>query len=298
MAQLVSSKDLDKKKWNELVQSDCNATIFNHSYYIDSLAENWCLYCDEELSYGIIVPFKRIINQKIVYTPFFFRYSDLVGDKSKFSEDDFILCLKENFESGSLSLSFEVKWVNSISRDFQLIKENKTKSLAKRQLKKISQYNLKVEEDNSKHEALFQLIFNQLSEKIRLYRKKSNRIKFLKLIEELKVNNNLITLIVYQDQKMVGGVFAMASHSRLIYLKGASVPELKEEGLMYLLINELIQKSIKEKLLFDFGGSSVENVRFFNTRFNGIDQSYYVYTWENNPTWFKLIKNARKWIKK
>jgi hypothetical protein len=298
VAELINRKDVNLNKWNALVQSDVHATIFNYSHYIDSLAENWYLYTDEVYSFGIIIPSKTKLNQKIVYTPFFYRYSDLVGNAANFDEKEFIYCIKSNFDSTNLSLSFQLNEIEGKKRTFQIIENEKLKSLAKRQLKKISNYSIELAINNEIFPQVTTLIFDELSQKIPLYQQSENKALFLRLIKDLKDNNQLVVLSAHVNGKLVGGVIGMNDSKRLTYLKGACTSELKDEGLMYLLINKLISHSQEHQLLFDFGGSSNENVRFFNTRFNGIDQSYYVYCWENGPFWFKTLKNLKKWIKK
>lgn len=297
MAELIHHKNIDRKKWDCLVQSDDNATIFNYSHYIDSLAEDWDLYTDADYSFGIIVPFKKILKQRIAYTPFFYRYADLVGDASNFDQSHFIKCLHSNFQAGNLNLSFELDSIHT-TRNFQIIKGFKKKSLAKRQMKKANELNIKLKFEKDNNIELVNLIFMELSNKMNIYKSKKYKENFLKLTNQLASHQQLIILKAFDKPKLIGGLIGIKDQKRLIYLKGACLPQYKNKGLMYLMMNELIQHSESDNSIFDFGGSSDENVRFFNTRFNGIDQSYYVYKWENSPLWFKTIKQAKEWIKK
>jgi hypothetical protein len=295
VAKLINHRNIDINTWDQLVLSDHRATIFNYSYYINALAEDWDLYTDENYSYGIIVPFKKILNQRIAYTPFFYRYSDLVGNSSKFEKQDFIACLNKNYDSGNLNLSFPI---HQDTRVFQVVNQLEPKSLAKRQIKKASKLQLDLSLNSSNNLDLINLIFEQLSQKIELYRSVKYKERFLRLTNELNLHSQLIVLSVFDKDKLIGGLIGMKNTNRMIYLKGTCLPFFKKQGLMYLMMNKFIQYAESENLDFDFGGSSDENVRFFNTRFNGIDQSYYVYNWENNPQWFKILKQVKEWKKK
>jgi len=41
MAQLTHCNSLDRKKWDDLVDSDPNSLIFNKSFYLDQVCKDW-----------------------------------------------------------------------------------------------------------------------------------------------------------------------------------------------------------------------------------------------------------------
>jgi hypothetical protein len=64
-------------------------------------------------------------------------------------------------------------------------------------------------------------------------------------------------------------------------------------------MQQAIERTLKEAKPFDFGGSEVDGVRRFNQNLGGIDQHYYIYTWNFAPAWFKLAKRMfQLWKKK
>lgn len=298
MAHLVHHTAINKEKWNSLVASDARASIFNYSYYLDALGNDWYVYTNDAFEYGIALPYKKKLGIKTLVTPLFCRYADLIGDRTTFNEAAFIAAIQTEFQCAHFNLSWKIGSLDTSERIYQTIDEFKLKTLAKRKIKQINEIPIQLEISTKDNEALSSLIFKLLSDKIALYNHKSNIIAFNQLTKNLSAVNKLITCCAYHEGQLVGGMFAMRDKTTTIYLKGASTEKLKSEGLMYLMMQKLIDYSNKEQLNFDFGGSSDEKVRFFNTRFNGIDQSYYVYQWENAPFWFTLLKKIKTWMKK
>ena len=71
---VVSRKDLDDSKWNSLVLSTKGGSIFSHTSYLDSVAENWCVLVNESYSSGMALPYTIRVGVKNLYTPNFSRY--------------------------------------------------------------------------------------------------------------------------------------------------------------------------------------------------------------------------------
>jgi hypothetical protein len=176
------------------------------------------------------------------------------------------------------------------------VKEDfKLKTLAKRMLKKGQKLGIKVQEvpvENAIPIASF--IIKQLSKKLHFYSTKDAK-KLLTLVSHSAKYQHLKILGIYGDKgELQGAVFGLINEDRLIYLKGACIPQIKQEGGMYLLVHTLIRYAHDRELIFDFGGSSVEEVRYFNTRFSGEDQYYSEIHWNKSPIWFKLLQKLRR----
>jgi hypothetical protein len=102
------------------------------------------------------------------------------------------------------------------------------------------------------------------------------------------------TISVYANGNFVGGGFFLKDKKRITYLKSACTEEAKKNGAMYGLVNFGLSKFKEDYDTFDFGGSDVESVANFYKKFGSSDRTYYNYTIDNLPSWFKTLKRLKK----
>lgn len=297
MGNIVHSSKIDKRKWNQLVDDTENATIFSKSFYWESTADDWYAYLDPNYTYAIAFGVTQKLGIKSIYPPFYHRYTEILGEKNEVDLNHFEEAIKKHFSYGTLQTRED--FLKSTTKEeyiFQVIPSgNKIlKTQAKRMLKKASNYKLS---ENVAQKELSTLILSVMKEKLDFYNTRTAQ-RLSQLVERVEKEGDLISLGLYEKEKLVGGLFGLSYKNRLIYLKGACLSEVTKNGGMYLLMNELIEIASKNNQLFDFGGSRVEGVRYFNTRFNSEDKKYFSYTWNRAPYWFKIIQRIRKWVKK
>jgi len=299
MGKWIHQSKINRKDWDTLVKKSKFPSVFSFAYYIDATAEDWCAYIDDGFNYAIPVAFIKKLGIETVYPPFFHRAMGPVGSIDKIDWEDFQKELLSRFPRGSYH--FEDDYLTIEDKEklvYQtLTKRNfKLKEIAKRNLKKFekSDFQLKVNVDG---EDLTSLIVSHLSEKLDLYNS-SNSNSIFKLVKQAEMEGSLVTVGIKKGGALVGGLLAIHSEQTILYLKGACSEEAMNQGGMYAAMNQLIESTFEKNYSFDFGGSRIEGVRFFNTRFSGSDEVYYKYTWENGPIWFKTLQHLRKWIKK
>ena len=291
---------IDKSRWDKLVDSDQKALVFNKSYYLDAVCDNWYLYHDDLYSCGIVICSTTKLGISSVFPPFFHRSCDLVGDLSIFKVEDFESILLSNFKYGIFQTSHLFPFKKTQQKKdlvFQEISEDIVLSnQAKRKIKNVEKL-YKVElKYNIKSEDLIALIFEVLPAKVNFFKTKSSH-SIKKLIQQAGLIGDLYSIGGFIDGNLVGGLFVLKYKGRMIYLKGACKDEFLNEGMMYYLMNALIVKAKKENLVFDFGGSNIEGVKYFNTKFGGKDISYNMYQWNNSPFWFKALMGLKNIIK-
>lgn len=299
MGKWLHKSEINRKDWDILVQKSKSPSIFSLSYYIDATAEDWCAYTDDGFNYAIPVAFTKKLGVKSVYPPFFHRAMGPIGSVDKINWDDFQSELLSKFPRGTyhfendfLSLKGKEKLVYQTlnKQDFKL------KDIAKRNLKKFEKSDFKLTHDVD-WEDLTAIILKHLSEKLDFYNtEESNSI--YNLLKQAEKEGSLITVGIKKAGMLVGGLLALQSEQTILYLKGACSDDAMKKGAMYAAMNKLINSALEKNYSFDFGGSRIEGVRFFNTRFSGTDEVYYKYSWENGPIWFKSLQQLRKWTKK
>lgn len=295
----IQRKDIDLIKWDALVRSDSENSVFSLSSYLDTVSENWCVLTDEKYSNGIALPFSNKLGIKTCYTPIFVRLLDWCGER-KIEDQTLISLLKKEFVAGQLSSSMLLADEKKEDYIYQTIEKNQIVELnsqAKRMLAKFKKSAMACEFITSTDE-VFRHIYSELPQKVSSLNDQSLG-SLEKLVAVLQAENSLKVLVVKEKEIVVGGIFLVEFNGSLLYLKGAFTAESKKEGAMYAIMEKAITYSGKKGLNFDFGGSRVEGVRRFNVNLGGKDCVYYSYNWDNAPFWFKWLKKAKQaWKRK
>lgn len=289
---LVERAEINVEKWDALVATDSAASFFSFSWYLDAVAENWCVLVNDDYSNGLALPFSKRLGVEILYVPIFGRYSHLFGSL----EDDDLVKIKKRFSVREFATSThlfndEANRVHQVIKDFD---SRKLSSQAKRSLKKATNSGIEVTA-NKKFDSIFVAIEQELEGKFSGI--DSERLSLLKQLFESAQNNGVLSVFEVSDGNETGGIVCLQNQTQILYLKGACPENLKRNGGMYLALNAAIESAQKSNLMFDFGGSNVEGVHRFNTNLGGIDQSYYFHEANEAPFWFqwaRKIKNRGK----
>jgi hypothetical protein len=292
---IIEREHINTTKWNALVTAQLRHSIFSHSYYLDEVAENWCIITDTDYSCGIAIPYTIRLGVKCFTTPIFVRYLEWFGNQDNWG---LAANLIENFFSGG-SLQVHKNLTNyQQERYFQIVEgDRKLSSQAKRMLAKAKDYKIEVAKE-SDNLSILEIIKSELPAKISTLNGKN--IEILKqLVLNLDQKNFVKSFVIKSESKIVAGVILIEFNGVLLYLKGASFSDFKKNGAMYALMDFAIAYAQQNNLIFDFGGSSAEGVRRFNLNLGGIDIQYGVYQSEKTPIWFKGLKRIKNlWIKK
>jgi hypothetical protein len=285
------------EKWDALVRSKPDAAVFSLSTYLDAVAENWCIYVDDNYTKGIAVPFTIRLGVKICYTPKFITYLEWFGThKSDFSE--VITSLKTHFSQGFFSAFIAP---DSNYSDFfvcQVIPLDSVvvyNSQANRMFSKFEKSHLKVtflQEENT----ILEIIRQELPAKVASL--DTTALDSLAvLLSALKKEGLLKTLAITENGEVVGGLFLVDFNESVLYLKGAFTKESKKNGAMYGAMKFFIEATRSEQKIVDFGGSRVEGVKRFNTNLGGADRIYSYYEWNHAPFWFNWLKWLKNLVK-
>lgn len=279
------------KEWDAFVAQN-NGSVFSTSTYLSSCSENWVILYSDNKTGGMACPYTIRAGEKILYTPFFLRYLEWIGEP--ISSDSLITTLKNEFQVCDLQLMQEIE--PFVTGKFQFLPQGNAQlnQQAKRSLKKSANYTV-IEKLNS--DSLINLINNELGKKIKTIN--SNTLPILERLIQNFEGSGLIQLNLEEEGKWLGGLWLIEDKNTILYLKGTVSDEAKQKGGMYLLIQTAIELAQTRKKDFDFGGSTIENVRRFNLHFGAKDIVYSHIQWNYAPIWWKTLRFLKnKWNKK
>lgn len=294
---IIERANIDTNKWDRLVKSTPDSTVFSLSWYMDATAENWCIVTNDTYSVGMALPYTRRAGVEILYTPIFVRFVEWLGNDSVSSET--IDLIRNRFKVIQFTCKQPVLGRNAQEYVYQKLDNGEERILgsqAKRSLKKAEKAGLSIE-INTAPDGILNVIKEELSDKYSGINNESLKSLGI-LFERAREEKDVISFYVVNSE-VEGGVVCIKSKASLLYLKGTVNETAKKAGGMYLAIHAAMEYAKENNLHFDFGGSRIEGVMRFNHNLGGKDTVYYAYTINNGPLWFKLARRIRnKWIKK
>lgn len=307
MFQFITSDKLDARKWDKMLKNLHANGIYSYSWYQNAVAEKWMIAMDEKGKNFMLFPFKSKAGIKMIYQPFFTReIACFLDDKT--TPGKIINQLPDSYRQIQFALrdirgldaSFKIeKWMHQkldLKKEYEVTAKKYAEN-AKRILKKTGKKSWKLEETEN------------VKIVVDLFKKsKGNEIKDLKEADYRRLQHLMKAGIVngygkcYQvvsenDEILAAGYF-FKENGRLTYLKGSATENGKKEGAMYFLFDKLIQNYSEKLDELDFGGSRIHSVAAFYKKFGAADSDYYFVTKQNFPLYIKLLRKARKLIKK
>lgn len=285
---IIDRSAIDVKRWNALVNCAPLASFFSYSWYLDAVAENWCILVNDDYTKGLALPYTKRMGVELLYIPIFSRSMQAFG---ALSQED-LRQIQERFSVIELAtttalFSSDTRRVHQVITDFH---QRKLSSQAKRSLKKATNSGVEVTGSTS-FELVFKAIEQELQDKFKGV--DAERLKRLKNLFVAAESQSYIKVFEVSGGSETGGIVCLQNETELLYVKGACPENLKKIGGMYTALNAAIEFAKENDLRFDFGGSNIEGVQRFNKNLGGADQSYYFHEENNAPIWFKWARKMK-----
>ncbi|MCC5924358.1 MAG: hypothetical protein JJT77_11270 [Crocinitomicaceae bacterium] len=298
MSKLIPESQLTKEQQSRFLSAASVGSVFLQSAYRHNLLppDHWLIYMDEAETYFVPLAHKKWLGVAMIFTPVFFRYTQVVGNLNNFDFKVFSKTLTKQFKL------IQINWKGEVERQDQFeispkkhqvlnAQPRSYSKLAKRMLNKARKSGLAVKNTKELTDILA-IIQIELCEKNSILSKND-----MHTLKRLTTNNietkNLSSIALFSDNKVVGGLIYFNYNDTVLYLKGTCISNFKNQGGMYLLMDHLVQSVNYSKNYLDFGGSNVEGVQQFNYKFGASDEIYHALFYDKAPWWHKLI---RKWI--
>jgi len=289
MIQLLSQNHLDLKKYDSCVQRDVTSLPYAHSWYLNSVCEQWeCLVLDD---YEAVwpLPYRRKWGQKYYFRPYGVQQLGIYSKKELSDEviASFLAELSRQVrfadiylnEGQKLEINSKTSWqfqgqpnlLLEMGRSYEKIYQGFNTNL-RRKLKKSSKENFELFE-NDGPEVLLKLFRENQGEELKLpeafYR------DFKKLLFQLmhKGLAQIYTLYGGPNQ-LVAGAFFLQYRERSIFLFSATSDYGKNTNAMAHLINEYIIFHSEKFKVLDFEGSKQAGLARFYASFGAQEIQY------------------------
>lgn len=286
---IIEREAIDVIRWDALVTSGTERSFFSFSWYLDAVAENWCVCVNEDYSAGIALPYTKRLGVEILYVPIFSRYTTPFGNVTK----EMQIAISARFKVSEIATSIEFFAKNS-DRIYQRIDDwgkRELSSQAKRSINKALKKGVTCEVTND-FTSVLTAIHEEISGKFKGVDSKS----LVRLESVFLAAKKMECLRVFEvrDSEDIGGIVCLEDATQLLYLKGACSDQLKKDGGMYTALNQAALYAQERGLTFDFGGSNVDGVRQFNKNLGGTDQVYCFHESNKAPFWFNFARKLKE----
>ncbi|MEI8117317.1 MAG: GNAT family N-acetyltransferase [Flavobacteriia bacterium] len=291
---LLSSQQINKRKWDQMVASSPQLDFFSLSWVWDVLHTNWEMVCDDAGHYLGPIPMASKFGFSYRLQPFFIRSLNFVPS----SDDSFAEIIPFisssaryvhlNFSEGNGFLSSDVgqfQWLD-LSPALEGLRSAYS-SNAKRLLKKIpATYRLETLYSPSDFVSFFK---QQKGEELIGF----TPAVWKRLTDLLDATNQHGHLTVYalkeNDEMIAAGAF-ISFKGTCYFLKGTATSAAKKNGAMYFLLDEVISVIQPTHHTLDFVGSNNEAIAQFYRKFGATNKSYSVLKKNNLPGILKFLK--------
>jgi len=283
----LQHSEIDKEKWDECIRGSFNSIAYAASWYLDKVHEGWEALVEGDYERVMPLTGRKKFGVYYLFQPYFvqqlgvFSKSILTPDITK----KFIENIPEKFQFVDIKLNSFNKlndktlethpnknFVLDLIHDYSKLYA-KYSSNTKRNLKKSSHSKLSLVK-NIKPEAIIALFRQNRGKKIGKWANE-HYLQLQKLIYAAIHKGKGITYGVFTEHnQLCAGAFFLSSSNRLIFLFSGADESSRENGAMFLLIDEVIKEYSPGNLVLDFEGSNDVSLARFYKGFGAKESSY------------------------
>lgn len=283
----LKHKEIDKKKWDLVVEKSHNFMVYAKSWYLDIVCPNWeaLVENDYENVFPLAANQKYFINY--LFQPFFtqqlglFTKEPCTAEKlneflkkipKKYRLIDICLNTKNNLEIENFENNERVNLELSLNISHTELKKNYS-SNTKRNIKKAEKAEIEINQ-NVTGEQLISLFKNNRGKDLNFLETGYPKLNQI-ITESLKrKEGELFAAYTKENNELCGAAFFLHSGKKRIFLFSGNTEKAKKNGAMFLIIDNYIKQNSDKDLILDFEGSNNEGIARFYKGFGAEIQHY------------------------
>jgi len=304
--QFIERKDIDLIKYNNLVRTSKNVSIYCFDWYLDATSDNWGILVLGNYKAVLPIPYTVKYGLKILYQPFFTRELTLFTEEvnKKYKLDSFMNVLPKTFKKADFNFPKNEKTNNfqvletqhqelMLNEPYESTYSNYSKN-TKRLIKKALKQDLQINSTDN-ISAFISFFRTHTGSQVNYTTKHYANLDKL-MHTAVKNKSGLLYEVTFQKKVIAYGFYLIQNH-RITYLKGSVTDQGKKMGAMFLLMNKVIEENSNQEITLDFGGSKIESIATFYTKFGAKDRTYFSYSKNQLPWIVKKGQNIRDLLK-
>lgn len=298
MIYYLAHKEINRHKWDECISGSANEFIYAYSWYLDIVSPGWdALVMDDYATVmpltwrkklGIYYLFKPIFTQQLgvfsairVSNTTIKEFINKIPVKFKFIQ----ISLNEKNPHNDITadVTLNSNYVLPLSLPYTKIYHSFSRN-CRRNIKKAEESGLIVNNNISISQFIEFLRYN-LGYKIGVMRRQDYDVLESILITAANNNTGKIYGAFTKENELCAIGSFMYTRKRCIFSVCASSEKGKLSQAMYLLVNNEIKNNAGRDMIFDFSGSNIKGIAYFNSTF-GAEPVKYPVIYLNNLPWF------------
>ncbi|MBN2349639.1 MAG: hypothetical protein JXJ22_12405 [Bacteroidales bacterium] len=303
MVEYIQHNEIDKKRWDQCIKSSGNELPYAYSWYLDLVSPGWDALILDNYNYVMPLCRKSKFGINYLFVPYFTQQLGIFS-KSNISDDLVAMFLKsipdifryadinlnehnplsDVLFSGKRNINYEV----DLNRDYQDIFTSYSRN-CKRNLKKANDAALEVREYYDPR-LFVDFVRKNLEPQLRGLKSKHWRTLFNILITAEEKDTGEIYAVYTPNGTLCAAGSFLNTANRCIFSVCASTALGKNQQAMYCLVDYQINKYAQKKDIFDFSGSNLSGVAYFNRSFGAEEKFYNTVSRNNLPRILKILK--------
>jgi len=287
MISYLQHKEIDKSRWDELIDKSPNGIIYAQSWYLDIVCPDWDAIVLNNYQAGMPLPRRKKYILHYIFKPFHIQQLGLFHI-ARINNDDinlFLNTIPKKFVVADIVLNEEniyipgkyeclTKQNNKLKIDCpynEILKGFNNNCI--RNIKKTVNSGLSISKSISSSD-FSDFIFENLKNQIDSLNKNDFEILKILMDETIRRKKGELICIKNKHQEIIAAGAFFFSSDRLICSFRASSCEGKKNQAMYMLVNEQIKKYANKFKWFDFSGSNIPGIAYFNSTFGAKVSEY------------------------
>jgi hypothetical protein len=295
--------EIDKHRWDQLIDRCANRMPYAYSWWLNVACSGWEALVSDDYTAAMPLSRNRRLGIDYLYQPYFTQQLGIFSP-DPLSDDacsSFLTAIPDRYRYIDIQLNTANHPGN---KDFRFTtRKNYTLDLSssypalsshyhrncRRNIQKAIHSGLKVAPGPSPS------VFSRFVQR-NLHQKLSGpRPTFYPLLQKTtftSLQNNTGNILGVYDRagELISSGWFVETAGRYTFLVCASTPAGKEQQAMFLLVDHVIREKAGTALLFDFAGSNLPGIAYFNKGF-GAREEFYLSARRNHLPWpLRLLK--------
>lgn len=292
---ILSSKDVDREKWDKCARENENGLIYARSLFLDYMAGRWKGIVVGEYESVMPICYSKKYGVKYLVKPAFAQQLGLIGYWE--NSESLLRVINKEYRYGDVYFNFgnqqfkpvcteRTNFILSLKESYRNIYEGYKLNL-KRSIAHAERNHLQVMECS-------------VSEAIGAYKAylKTKTFLLASAFDKLEalckdtffLKNNFARKVVSLSGETLAVALFLKDNKRIYNIAPTTFDNGRKTNAMHFLLNEVIKEFACTDLLFDFEGSEIPGVRTFYLKFSPVNQPYYHYHFNKLPVPLRFFK--------